>query len=135
MYGKARFSAAALQVVNLTCPPKCRKAADGALIERGSAARLVASLHPNLIGRPVALRPLARTLLVPVRPREAVLHPAVAMANPDVEVWAVGFRHGVAFRQYFGATMLLQVLPKGNARPLCAHHILRFLFAHPPVLV
>ena len=68
------------------------------LIEPGRATRPIANFNPNLIGRPVALRPLARTLLVPVRPREAVLHPAVAMANPDVEVWAVGL-HGVVFQQ------------------------------------
>ena len=77
--------------------PPCRKAG-GALIEFGSATRPVARLNPNLIGRPVPRRPLASALLMPVRPREAVLHPAVAMANPDVEVWAVG-RHGVVFRQ------------------------------------
>ena len=75
-----------------------RAASDGALIELGSAIRPLASLNPNLIGRPIARRPLPGALLVPVRPREAVLHPAVAMANPDVEVWAVGL-HGVVFRQ------------------------------------
>ena len=77
----------------------------GALIELGSATRPLASLNPNLIGRPVSLRPLARTLLEPVRPREAVLHFAVAMANPNVEVRAVG-HHGVAFRQYHAIALI-----------------------------
>ena len=69
------------------------------LIEPGSATRPLASLNPNLIGRPVALRPLARTLFAPVTTGEPVLHAAVAVPDPGVEVLTVGFRHGVVFRQ------------------------------------
>ena len=78
-----------------------RSASDGALIELGSAIRPLASLNPNLIGRPVALRPLPGALFAPVTTGELVLHAAVWVPDPGVEVAAVGAvgLHGVAFRQ------------------------------------
>ena len=69
------------------------------LIEPWGAARTVASFDSDFIGRPVPLRMLPRGLFAPVSTGELVLHAAVAVANPDVEVLAV--QHlGVAFGQW-----------------------------------
>ncbi|MCY3639659.1 MAG: hypothetical protein OXH37_01435, partial [Gammaproteobacteria bacterium] len=74
------------------------------LIELGGAPLIFARFNPELIVRPVALRPLAGGLLAPESARQAVLHPAVAVPDPYVKVRAVGL-HGVAFGQLGGAML------------------------------